>query len=790
MPLFDKEIKQTQDYFNSPRFKGIIRLYSARQVVEQRGTIRREYSIAKNMAKEFYDLLKDLYKKGQQITSFGPYSPGQAIMMKRKGIKGIYLGGWATSAKGSINEDQGADLASYPLSQVPDEAAPLVRALQSADKNQRYTRSRMTPKERASTPEIDFRPFIVADADTGHGGDAHVRNLIRRFVEVGVTGYHIEDQRPGTKKCGHQGGKVLVSVDEQIKRLNAARFQLDIMEVPGIIVARTDAEAANLLENKSDERDHPFILGATNLDVPNYKNGYLAILKRINQKGIKEINGHLLYKVSDATYRKTNQWLKEHGILEIIDKNLKGLKSKETAEFESTLDNIVTQFVETWEVASGLTTIGEAVADIMEFNIQQGAKFGMTIVQWIEFAKTASIEEAKTRAKELGINLVWDCEISSTPEGYYQVRGDIEYAIAKSLAVSPFCDVLWMETKTADIKHAKEFADAIHKVYPDKMLAYNLSPSFNWDTTGMTDKEMRNFPKEIGKHGYVFDFITYGGHQIDGLAAEEFSQALQEDGMLALARVQRRLRLINSPYKTPQTHVGGPRLDGALVATSGRTATTKAMGKGSTQFQHLVQTEVPPKLLEGWLELWAKHYNIKKILRVELKPHTVGMHVLELNLLDRSNTKMADVIFETLQDREEKVILSVRDQNTFNLDFRQKRLMTLISLFLIHRYNAVSVHYVSPTNDNMKQTQGMRKINIYKDVNTEVGHIIVCSINQPRVKELLEADQKSLKDLIAKRKSSSSSGSAKKAPAKKAPAKKTAAKKKPVAKKKTTAKKK
>ena len=96
---------------------------------------------------------------------------------------------------------------------------------------------------------IDYRPFIIADADTGHGGDAQVRNLIRRFVEVGVTGYHIEDQRPGTKKCGHQGGKVLVGVDEQIKRLNAARFQLDTMGVPGIIVARTDAEAANLLDN-------------------------------------------------------------------------------------------------------------------------------------------------------------------------------------------------------------------------------------------------------------------------------------------------------------------------------------------------------------------------------------------------------------------------------------------------------------------------------------------------------------------------------------------------------------
>ena len=126
----------------------------------------------------------------------------------------------------------------------------------------------MTEAQRAATPAVDFRPFIIADADTGHGGDAHVRNLIRRFVEVGVPGYHIEDQRPGTKKCGHQGGKVLVPSDEQIKRLNAARFQLDIMGVPGIIVARTDAEAANLLDSRGDERDQPFLLGATNLDAP------------------------------------------------------------------------------------------------------------------------------------------------------------------------------------------------------------------------------------------------------------------------------------------------------------------------------------------------------------------------------------------------------------------------------------------------------------------------------------------------------------------------------------------
>ncbi len=199
----------------------------------------------------------------------------------------------------------------------------------------------------------------------------------------------------------------------------------------------------------------------------------------------------------------------------------------------------------------------------------------------------------------MGIHVIWDCELPKTPEGYYQISGGIDYAIAKSLAVAPFADILWMETKTADLADARSFAEAIHAVYPDKMLAYNLSPSFNWDTTGMSDDEMRRFPEELGKLGFVFNFITYGGHQIDGLAAEEFATALKQDGMLALARLQRKFRLLESPYRTPQTLVGGPRLDGALMASSGRTATTKAMGKGSTQFQHLVQTEVPHQAAGG-----------------------------------------------------------------------------------------------------------------------------------------------------------------------------------------------
>src|SRR2546425_5069674 len=265
-----QQVEAARQWFASPRFAGIVRLYSPRQVAEQQGTIPGDYAVARRAAEEFYARLRELFEQRKQITTFGPYSPGQAVALKRMGIEGIYLGGWATSARGSVTEDPGPDLASYPLSQVPDEAAPIVRALLMADRNQRFARSRLSEAQRAASPEIDYRPFIIADADTGHGGDAHVRNLVRRFVEVGVSGYHIEDQKPGAKKCGHQGGKVLVAEDEQIKRLNAARFQLDVMGVPGVIVARTGAGAANPPDGARGSRDQPFIPGVTDPAMPAY----------------------------------------------------------------------------------------------------------------------------------------------------------------------------------------------------------------------------------------------------------------------------------------------------------------------------------------------------------------------------------------------------------------------------------------------------------------------------------------------------------------------------------------
>lgn len=747
MKEFKQEIEDMKAWMSSSRFKETTRIYSARQVVEQRGTIRQDYTVAREAAEGFYELLVQLRKQGKSITTFGPYSPGHVVMMKRLGIQGIYLGGWATSAKGSVTEDPGADLASYPLSAVPDEAAVLVRALLAADKNQQFARSRMSEKDRKSAPVYDFRPFIIADADTGHGGDAHVRNLVRRFVEAGVCGYHIEDQKPGAKKCGHQGGKVLVSVNEQIKRLSAARLQLDIMGVPGLIVARTDAEAATLLESDDDGRDGPFILGATNTQVPPYKNCYLALLKRCYDQGVEEINGHLLFELKDPQYRAAYAWMEEVGVLAEVDKVIKKYKGG-VSELEKLVDSISSQLVKVWEQEAGLKTFAEAVADAMRFHGEEGVEHDMTVEQWLEFAGSATFYEIQEKAEEMGLDPTWDCERVRTPEGYYQVRGGLEYAIAKSLAVAPFADIIWMETKTADLAYAQKFATAMHAVYPGKMLAYNLSPSFNWDTTGMNDDEMRAFPQELGKAGYVFNFITYGGHQIDGLAAEEFTTALKENGMLALAQLQRKFRLLESPYKTPQSHVGGPRLDGALMAASGRTATTKAMGKGSTQVQHLVQTEVPPKLLEEWLGFWAEHHNMAESISVKLRPHLKNTELLQLTV-SNDKEEMANIVFSNIQDRRDRHILSVRDQTTA-VPYRQKRLMTLMKLFLIHRYRADSIHYVSPTEDNHRQCKGMRRLGIFEDVSTDIGDIIVASINRPVVRQLLESDREELNKLISK----------------------------------------
>ena len=443
-------------------------------------------------------------------------------------------------------------------------------------------------------------------------------------------------------------------------------------------------------------------------------------------------------------------WLDRAGLAAQVAEVATTFKKKPDAAVDALFDTVASRFLEVWEAEAGLETYADAVAEVLEFRAGEGEPLDMSVDAWRGFASTASLYDARRRARSLGVNIVWDCEHAKTPEGYYQVRGGIEYAIAKSLAVAPFADILWMETASANLAEARHFAEAIHASFPDAMLAYNLSPSFNWDSTGMSDDDMRRFPEELGSLGFVFNFITYGGHQIDGVAAEEFATALRQDGMLALARVQRKLRLLESPYRTPQTLVGGPRLDAALAASSGRTATTKAMGKGSTQHQHLIQTEVPKKLLEEWLSAWSAHYRLPDPLKVELKPYRAGSELLELALTGTGGDKVANVVFAPIHDRQERSILSVRDQNTFADAMRKKRLMTLVHLYLVHRYRADSVHYVTPTEDNQYQAAKMQAHGIFSSVNTDVGQIIVADVDHESIAELLVPDRTALGRLIRK----------------------------------------
>ena len=265
---------------------------------------------------------------------------------------------------------------------------------------------------------------------------------------------------------------MLVPVDEQIKRVNAARFQLDIMRVPGLIVARTDAEAASLIDGRNDERDHPFLLGAT-ADVPSYKVGYLTLLRCLHEAGLEEVSGHLLYALAEKDVARARVWLDQVGILAWVMERVEEHLSRPSGSIDDVVDEVTTRFVATWETEACLATYGEAVAEALEVHASEGEDVRMTPDEWRSFAAHASLSQARAQAVELGVDIEWGCERAVTPEGYYQVRGGIAYAIARSLAVAPFSDLLWMETKTANLDDARGFAEAIHAEFPDKMLAYN-----------------------------------------------------------------------------------------------------------------------------------------------------------------------------------------------------------------------------------------------------------------------------------------------------------------------------
>jgi isocitrate lyase len=780
------ELRKTEAWFQSQRFEEITRLHTAFEVVALRGSTREDHTVARESAVKMYDYLQRLFREKRQEITYGPFSPTGAVRAVMEGIKVLYLGGWSTSARGSDSEDPGADLANYALDRVPKEGGSWVRALLHQDEVQRSNRMRMTSVQRKKNAAIEFSPpMIIPDGDTGHGGEHHIRNLVKKFVENKIGSIHIEDQRPGCKVCGHQGQKVLVSTAEMISRLNTARLQFDIMGLPGVIVARTDSNDATAIDSVEDERDHPFVYGATNQRIVPFKNVSLAVIKKFYEQGFKEINGHLLHRISDRAYRDAEQWLKEERLtdrvkdgLDRINREIASLKKlwerarrqkkgqRDVREqlaalevmvkkvTEETVDHVLADIRETWAQKAGLKTYADAVAGAMQAKTPGKTKLTMSVDRWKKFAASVSHEEARERAESMGIDVFWNWDLPRTPEGFYQVTGGRDMATARGLAMAPFADLIWRETAQPDLEDDRAWADAIHATFPKKMLAYNLSPSWNWDAWGFTDDQLRSFANELGKMGYVYNFITYAGHQTEALMNGRLARALKEEGVLGFVRlIQRSLRLANDPAQYPQSFVGGAWADRFRRAARGPSLTTSSMGGKSTEMQHRKAVEVPTSVLERWLRIWAQHWSEQGLLdkgelSVELKERWAGSEHMMLNVFDEAHDKIAEITFRVDRDRDGRKYLAVKDQNTVK-KYRSRRLMTLMHFFLLHRYKIDLVYYVAPTHDNRMSVQRMMYNGIFRQARTDDPNIIAIEVDTARAQRIFANDE-SIKRFVAR----------------------------------------
>lgn len=393
----------------------------------------------------------------------------------------------------------------------------------------------MSREERARTPYIDYLRPIIADGDTGFGGTTATVKLCKLFAERGAAGVHIEDQSSVTKKCGHMAGKVLVATSEHINRLVAARLQFDVMGVETVLVARTDAVAANLIQSNIDTRDHQFILGVTN---PTLKGKSLATLMANNMANGK--NGAELQAIED-------QWLS----------------------------------------MANLKTFSEAVVDaIKSMNLGEEDK-KRRLTEWMHYSsydRCLSNEEGREIAERLGVrNLFWDWDLPRTREGFYRFKGSVVAAIVRGWAFAPLADLIWMETSSPNFVECTQFAEGVRSKHPEIMLAYNLSPSFNWDASGMTDDQMTEFIPRIARLGYVWQFITVGGLHSNALITSTFARDFANRGMLAyVEKIQREERNNGVDTLAHQKWAGANYYDKYLKTVQGGVASTAAMGKGKS----------------------------------------------------------------------------------------------------------------------------------------------------------------------------------------------------------------
>ncbi|WP_293954414.1 isocitrate lyase [uncultured Corynebacterium sp.] len=375
-PRTAQEIQQ--DWDTNPRWNGITRDYTAEQVAELQGSVVEEQTLARRGAEILWDAVSA--EGDGYINALGALTGNQAVQQVRAGLKAVYLSGWQVAGDANLSGHTYPDQSLYPANSVPSVVRRINNALLRADE---------IARTEGDDSVDNWVVPIVADGEAGFGGALNVYELQKAMIGAGAAGTHWEDQLASEKKCGHLGGKVLIPTQQHIRTLNAARLASDVANVPSVVIARTDAEAATLITSDVDERDQPFITG------------------------------------------------------------------------------------------------------------------------------------------------------ERTAEGYYHVKNGIEPCIARAKSYAPYADMIWMETGTPDLALAKQFAEAVHEEFPDQLLSYNCSPSFNWSAHLEAD-EIAKFQKELGAMGFKFQFITLAGFHSLNYGMFDLAYGYAREGMTSFVDLQNR----------------------------------------------------------------------------------------------------------------------------------------------------------------------------------------------------------------------------------------------------------